>query len=216
MTMPDAARTLATAQAGRRRTLEAIGRLISARSGDDELDFNGEAINFMVALSNELALVEEALTHLIDADALDKARQEREDTETEDRIDPMKVLDKISAITLASRETSRASSYVDISFPDGTTLRWTTKNPLLGPAIEAAFTPRLEQGQDLFITDVVLTPQGKQSPEKIVIPAHTRMNWVHAAANTDDITTLTASVDDHVRTHGGITLDADGNLTDPT
>lgn len=122
----------------------------------------------------------------------------------------------IHAITLASRETARASSYVDIRFPDGTTLRWTTKNPLLGPAIEAAFTPRLEQGQDLFITDVVLTPQGKQSAEKIVIPAHTRMNWVHPAANTDDITTLTASVDDHVRTHGGITLDADGNLTDPT
>ena len=103
MTMSDAARALATAQAGRRRSLEAIGRLISARSGDDELDFNGEAINFMVALSNELALVEETLTHLIDADALDKARQEREDTETEDRIDPMKVLDKISAITLPSR-----------------------------------------------------------------------------------------------------------------
>ena len=176
MTMSAAARALATAQAGRRRSLEAIGRLISARSGDDELDFNGEAINFMVSLSNELALVEEALTHLIDADALDKARQEREDTETEDRIDPMKVLDKISAITLASRETARASSYVDIRFPDGTTLRWTTKNPLLGPAIEAAFTPRLEQGQDLFITDVVLTPQGKQSAEKIVIPAHTRRN----------------------------------------
>lgn len=215
MTMTDAARALTTAQAGRRRTLETIGRLISARSGDDELDFNGEAINFMV-LSNELALVEDALTHLIDADALDKARQKREDTETEDRIDPMKVLDKISAITLASRETARASSYVDIRFPDGTTLRWTTKNPLLGPAIEAAFTPRLEQGQDLFITDVVLTPQGKQSAEKIVIPAHTRMSWVHAAANTDDVTTLTASVDDHVRTHGGITLDADGNLTEPS
>ena len=76
--------------------------------------------------------------------------------------------------------------------------------------------PRGHGGLYVFITDVVLTPQGKQSPEKIVIPAHTRMDWVHAAANTDDITTLTASVDDHVRTHGGITLDADGNLTDPS